>query len=148
MNCIGIFNSPFIINPSLLWESDLPLKYRWTWDWSVPKYDRNKNNAAVVPVQKLYRSSRLKSKFTRFSFSIFPATCKASINEIFAGSIFITKKPANIIPPIITAICCFWVWVTALVPPETVYIITKSPIKILVQVKFQLSKVDNIIAGA
>jgi len=49
-----------------------------------------------------------------------PATATASPNETLSGSSTTTSTSATTIPPSMTIIWCFWVWLTAWVPPSTV----------------------------
>jgi len=35
-------------------STDRAVRYRWTWLWSVPKYEQKRNSAAIVPDQKVY----------------------------------------------------------------------------------------------
>ena len=65
------------------------------------------------------------------------------------AGIFTSKMTkAVIIPPKMTAICHFWVNVTAWLPPATVYMITSNPLKMMVRSSRQPSTVERMMAGA
>ena len=51
-------------------------------------------------------------------------------------------------PPMMINICCFCVTLTAFVPPDTVYIITKVPMIMFSVHRSQPKTADKIIEGA
>ncbi len=55
---------------------------------------------------------------------------------------------ATTIPPSITVIWCFCVWLTARVPPATVYRMTRLPMATQVRFNDQPSSFDSTMAGA
>ena len=147
-NCIGILKIPLKIKPSLISFTDLPEIYLWTWLWSVPKYDRAKNNPPVIPLQKVYLLFGSIEKSSILNFSLDLEYSKNLETVKFSGYFSIKKKKTKNRPKKITNICCFWVILTAFVPPVTVYTITKNPTK-----KFKIFRsiprtVERIIDGA
>ena len=72
-NCIGILRNALIskdVRPSL---TDLAVRNLCTWLWSHPKYDKNRNNAAITPDQIVYCSERSKLVLTVSSLPSVPA---------------------------------------------------------------------------
>jgi hypothetical protein len=55
---------------------------------------------------------------------------------------------ATTMPPSMTSICCFCVWLTARAPPITVYAITTPPMHRQVSRSDQPSTDDKMMAGA
>ena len=77
-----------------------------------------------------------------------PAMARESLNETSAGRRHSTQAKATAMPAIITAICCFWVWLTALVPPTTVYTMTSPPTATLVTSSDHPRTLARMMAGA
>ena len=48
---MGILKRALNMRPSRLSLRDAPERYRWTWDWSVPKYESARNMPPSVPDQ-------------------------------------------------------------------------------------------------
>src|SRR5947209_1532751 len=98
--------------------TDLADRYRWTWLWSVPKYDIIRNVPPIRPDQNVYVFDRLNEKSKTRSRPAPPARCKALLGDrgILMSSATTTASSA----PTIRNICLTSTHVTACTPPTMV----------------------------
>src|SRR5436305_14854312 len=147
-NCIGIFATALKIRLSRLCAIDFPVRYRCTWDWSHPKYERNRNVPPNSPLQILNRSYQSNFVVTAFNRPAAPARYTASLTETDGGSSTNTVTSAITSPRKMMHICCTSDHVTALIPPRTVYVMTIAPINEVVKRSGTSRITESTIAGA
>src|SRR5688572_142040 len=128
--------------------SDRAVRYRCTWLWSAPKYEQNRNSAAIVPDQNVYWlvMSNEKSKLLRRPVAAATANPSPTLTPSGRPSSAATMMANK--PPTMRVIVLTSVQVTAWTPPNIAYSTAGIAITSDVAARLHPSTSDSTTAGA